>query len=234
VVADSEAGSEYDECLLKSRYYSEGRRTLSLIETLRHDPASGFVRERLHLERMAESAAMFGIPFDRAAASCLLRTHVRTDGPSRMRLQLDEDGCLRMEAQPLSPQQTEDPWRYGISGKRVRSTDMLARHKTNWRTLYDEELARAKQAEGCDEVVFLNEREEVVEGSRTNIFIRTKGRLLTPPLSSGALAGCLRRELLETGACAEAALRLHDLEAAETVYFGNSLRGLVRAVPART
>ncbi len=39
LVADSSADAEYDECLIKARFFSEGRPPLSLIETFRHDPA---------------------------------------------------------------------------------------------------------------------------------------------------------------------------------------------------
>ena len=48
--------------------------------------------------------------------------------------------------------------------------------------------------------MFLNERGEVTEGSRTNVFVERDGVWLTPPLSCGALDGCLRREMIEAGA----------------------------------
>jgi branched-subunit amino acid aminotransferase/4-amino-4-deoxychorismate lyase len=57
--------------------------------------------------------------------------------------------------------------------------------------------------------------------------------LLTPPLSSGALDGVLRRVLLDEGRCVEAALMPEDLRDGE-VYLGNSLRGLIRARSIRT
>ena len=78
-------------------------------------------------------------------------------------------------------------------------------------------------------MVFLNERGEVAEGSRTNVFVPRDGMLLTPPLSAGALDGCLRYALIEEGRCAEAPLLPADLTKRE-VYLGNSLRGLIRAV----
>jgi para-aminobenzoate synthetase/4-amino-4-deoxychorismate lyase len=106
----------------------------------------------------------------------------------------------------------------------VSSTDLLLRHKTSWRALYDVEAARL----GSDEAIFLNERGELAEGSRSNIFIRRDGKLLTPALSSGLLPGCLRAELIAQGNCAEAVLTEDDLNNGE-VYFGNSLRGLIPA-----
>ena len=88
-------------------------------------------------------------------------------------------------------------------------------------------MARLK----TDEVLFLNERGELAEGARSNVFVRRKGVLLTPPLAAGLLPGRLREELLAKGEAVEATLTEADLQG--EVYFGNSLRGLVRAVRAR-
>ena len=109
----------------------------------------------------------------------------------------------------------------------MNSADELLRHKTNWRSFYDDEQARLARLTGCDEAIFLNERGELAEGSRTNIFIRRAGKLVTPPLTAGVLDGVLRRELIENGACIEARLMPEDL--AGEVFLGNSLRGLIPA-----
>ena len=57
-------------------------------------------------------------------------------------------------------------------------------------------------------------------------------RLLTPPVSSGLLAGTLRAELLATGVAEEAVLRPEDISAAGEVYLGNSVRGLLARLTA--
>jgi para-aminobenzoate synthetase / 4-amino-4-deoxychorismate lyase len=228
IVADSTASGEYEECLIKARYYTEGRRSISLIETLHHGQV--FTREHLHLGRMAMSARQFAIAFDKAKAKQALATAVRgQDDASRVRLVLNEDGQFTSSSEAL---ETVTAWTYAISQMRVRSGDALARHKTDWRELYGSELTSLRRATGCDEVIFLNERDELVEGSRTNIFVRLDARLVTPPLSSGALDGCLRREMLDAGTCAERVLTLADLARANAVYLGNSLRGLIEAWPA--
>ena len=96
----------------------------------------------------------------------------------------------------------------------------------------DDERTRLEKLTGCDEAIFLNERGELTEGSRTNIFVRRGGRLLTPPLSAGVLDGVFRRELIEQGRCEEAMLTPDEL--AGEVFLGNSLRGLISAGPARS
>ncbi|MEI9994147.1 MAG: aminodeoxychorismate synthase component I [Rhizomicrobium sp.] len=229
VVQDSNAAGEYAECLLKARYFDSVRRPIGLIETLRHD-ATGFVRLDRHLARMAHSARVLSLSFDRAAAIAALETTVgQAREPLRVRLTLDEQGVFACTAAPLGPAQPR--WRWALSPHRVNSADALLRHKTTWRAVYDDEHARLAEATGCDEALFLNERGELTEGSRTNIFVRRAGTFVTPPLSSGLLDGVLRRELIETGQCVEAVLTPDDLAAADAVLLGNSLRGLIPAQP---
>jgi para-aminobenzoate synthetase/4-amino-4-deoxychorismate lyase len=224
VVQDSGCDSEYAECLLKARFFDAVRRPLTLIETLRFE--NGFARLQKHLDRMARSAAQLGMAFQADAARRALEGAVSgRAGPLRVRLTLDEAGEHRATAAPLPP----DPahWTYAISPHPVSRRDPISRHKTDWRDLYESEIARL----GTDEVLFLNEKGEVAEGARSNVFVRRGGKLLTPPLSAGALGGCLRAELLDSGACEEATLTPADL--AGEVYFGNSLRGLIPATPVR-
>ncbi|MEA3056510.1 MAG: branched-chain amino acid aminotransferase [Actinomycetota bacterium] len=57
-------------------------------------------------------------------------------------------------------------------------------------------LARAKEA-GADEAIFANTRGELCEGTGTNIAVVVDGRLVTPPLSSGCLAGITRELAIE-------------------------------------
>jgi para-aminobenzoate synthetase/4-amino-4-deoxychorismate lyase len=230
VVYDSTAQSEYAECLLKARYYDVTRKPLELIETLRWSPDDGFVRRDLHLARLARSAAALGMPCNvEGVVRALSAVIGGAIAPMRVRLVLSEDGAFACTAVPL-PGSGNGPWTYAISSHRMMSEDALLRHKTNWRDVYESEHAKFASL-GCDEVLFLNEHGELTEGSRTNVFLQMGGRLFTPPASAGVLDGCLRRELLDKGECEEAALKPCDLERAETVWLGNSLRGLIAAMP---
>ncbi|HEY4115141.1 MAG TPA: aminodeoxychorismate synthase component I [Rhizomicrobium sp.] len=229
VVHDSRAAFEYAECLLKARYYETARQPLELIETLRWSPEDGFARQPRHLARMSASADVFGIPFDETAARHALADAVaNATATQRVRLTLAENGQFAAAAQPLRP--AAEKWRYTISPIRVSSADLLQNHKTSWRELYEAEYARAA-ALGCDEVLFLNERGELTEGSRSNLFLQIDGRLVTPAASCGLLPGCLRQELIESRDCSEGILLESDLRTARAVYLGNSLRGLIPAKP---
>lgn len=225
VVQDSDRDGEYAECRLKTRFLEAARRPLELIETLKWD--GGFLRLESHLARMAASASVFGLAFDeRRARGALRDATLGKTGPLRLRLILDEAGRHRASAAPLSP--NPPFWSFALSSVRIASGDLLLRHKTNWRELYDSEPARL----GVDEAIFLNERGELAEGARSNLFIRRGGEWLTPASSCGLLDGRLRSELLTQGWCREAVLTPEHLGG--DILLGNSLRGLIPAVPAKS
>lgn len=194
-----------------------------LIETLGFRPGQGFVRQDRHLNRMARTAKTLDLPFDRSAAVAML-SEGASEAPLRCRLTMDVAGQFDLTTAPMA----ENPpiWRVGVSETRLTSDDIWLRHKTTRRDLYD--TARAEMPDSIDELLFLNERDELCEGTITNLFIETReGRRLTPPLSSGLLPGILREELLEQKEFSEAVLTLNDLKEAQSVFMGNSLRGLI-------
>jgi branched-chain amino acid aminotransferase len=55
------------------------------------------------------------------------------------------------------------------------------------------------QERGGDEALFSNTRDNLCEGTGTNVFVVVDGTLVTPPLSAGCLAGVTRELLLELG-----------------------------------
>lgn len=196
-----------------------------IIETLAFRPEHGFVRRDRHLARMARSADALGIPCDVMLAAKKLDAVAGTS-PLRCRLTLAADGQLDVTTGVLA----DNPpvWRVAVAEERLAASDVWLQHKTTQRALYD--AARASLPGGVDELVFLNERDELCEGTITNLFLEMPGgQRLTPALSSGLLPGILREEMLANEQVAEATLTLTDLKNAEKVYVGNSLRGLILA-----
>jgi len=129
----------------------------------------------------------------------------------------------------LPPADPSATMRFAISASRVDSADLFLFHKTTRRELYDREWQEYADRLGTDEVIYLNERGELAEGSRTTIFIERDGKLLTPQLGAGLLPGTLRAQLLAEGKVEEAVLTLADLQSADAIFLGNSVRGLVAA-----
>ncbi len=232
IVWDSEWEAEYAECLLKARFLTDGSPAFALLETLRWD--GGFALLDRHLDRLRRAAAYFGFPLDEAVLrEALTETEEKLGAEVyRVRLTLDRRGQPRTEATPLA----EVPLvlrRAAVFPEPADSADPFLRHKTTHRPFYERALAWAS-ARGADEAVLTNERGEITEGTRTNVFVRQGGRLWTPPLASGGLGGVFRAHVLATDPnAAERVLRVEDLVRADAVYLGNALRGL-QAVTVRT
>jgi len=100
-------------------------------------------------------------------------------------------------------------------------------HKTTRRELFDR--ARLCRPD-CDEVLLLNERCQLTEGSYHTLILKLGGGFVTPSLASGLLPGVLRGELLANNKILEQILCPDDLERAEEVWLINSVRGWRRAV----
>jgi 4-amino-4-deoxychorismate lyase len=200
-----------------------------LIETLRWEPEEGFVRLDRHLARLYASAHALGFAADPEAIGEALRECKGERVPLRVRLTLAKDGKANATTAPFEPLPKDAVWTLRIAGTRLDSTDPLIRHKTTRRQVY--EAARAEfPREDADEVLLLNERGEVCEGTITNVFIDIGEPVLaTPALTSGLLPGVLRGSLVEQVTSREGVLTEADLRAAKAVYVGNSLRGLIRA-----
>lgn len=77
---------------------------------------------------------------------------------------------------------------------------------------------------GYSEGVFANTVGQLSEGTGTNVFVVKGGSVVTPPLTSGCLAGITRELLLEWGLAMEAEVSLGDLESADEVFLTSSTR----------
>ncbi|EJT04117.1 aminotransferase class IV family protein [Rhizobium sp. CCGE 510] len=200
----------------------------SLIETLRWQPGEGFIRLRLHLARLSRSARRLGFPQPIEAAARLDAAITGADGPLRVRLTFDAQGRIEVTSAAFVPLVPATTWTVRLAETRLNSADRLLRVKTTLRAVYESARAEYRPDE-ADEVILLNERGEVCEGTITSIFLDDgTGILRTPPISCGLLAGVLRTELICTRKARVGRLTLADLDAGK-LYIGNSLRGLIRA-----
>jgi len=235
IVYDSDPAQEWDECHLKAKFLTQPQPSFDLLETLLWEPGSGFALLDRHLQRMALSARYFGYGFDEDVARSSLNQAIATKPatPLKVRLLLNANAAFTAEAMPLPLLPPDQVWRFEVSEASINRDNPFVYHKTTNRAFYDDERTRLHAVSGCDEVLFCNETGELTEGSITNIFLELGGQLLTPALRCGLLAGTLRQELIDTGRAVEAVLHPADLDKAERIWLGNSVRGLVPAIPAR-
>ncbi|MBL0925802.1 MAG: bifunctional anthranilate synthase component I family protein/class IV aminotransferase, partial [Sphingomonadaceae bacterium] len=222
IVADSDEGTEWAECLAKGDFARVEGYGFDLIETMRFEPAQGIVRLEMHLERMKDSARIFGFEFDRHEARN--RLHAATfhlDSLSKIRLLASQQGALAIESRPLCEIRE---WRVAVVPLPVDAEDFRLRHKISDRRFYDD--ARNARSD-CDEVLFVRTDGRLTEGSISALFVERDGMLLTPRLNAGLLPSVLRRELIDSGRAKEADLTVDQLSSG--FFMGNSVRGLIRA-----
>jgi branched-chain amino acid aminotransferase len=163
-----------------------------------------------HLARLHRSLAPLGIEFDadtiRAAVDALMATEQARASPSWLRITVT-GGSAPMgtgavgtrptvigAVAPMAPwPPTTDvvvaPWKRNEYGpttglKTISYADNVIAH-------------RYARSQGAHEAVFANTRGQLCEGTGTNIVLAVDGKLVTPPLSSGCLAGVTRELLLE-------------------------------------
>lgn len=231
IVHDSVAADEWTECEWKTRFLTGLRPAFTLFETMRVSRSGGCLHHESHRQRMQASALTFGFPWRNAdfdAAVSAACAALCGDGEWRLKLSLDASGTFATQAAPLVAPTL--PVAVLIASGRMRSTDPFLRHKTSVRRRYDEAWRQAEK-EGAFDMLFFNERGELTEGGRSNVFVRRNGRWITPPLACGVLPGVMRGAMLRDPAwnAAEGLLRIEDLRHAEALVVCNALRG---AMPA--
>jgi para-aminobenzoate synthetase/4-amino-4-deoxychorismate lyase len=226
---------EYEECLVKAAFLTRKVPEFNLLESLLLEHGEFFLLER-HLNRLRESSQYFGFKFDEAQVLTLLRkaSEVHHTGCWKVRLLQNKDGACEIEMTTLTPGPAGTRGVSGLVPRRIKLApapvdvnDRFLFHKTTYRALYDEAL---KSAPDCDDVILWNEGGEVTESIIANVVVSLDGRLCTPPVESGLLAGTFRAELLDQGVIQERRILTRELQAASSFYLINSVRKWMPAV----
>lgn len=234
IVWDSIPSDEYEECLMKANFVQPDRLAdtgrgntnyppFSLFESLLWTPEDSYFLLAYHFKRMCASAQYFDYPFDQALAEANLN-HLAAGLPAeghKVRLLLHRDGRFECQAKPLSALHKPDPARVRLALTCVQSSDVFLYHKTTHRQAYQ---AAEAACPDCDEVILWNERGEITEAGTANVVLALDGKLVTPPVACGLLAGTFRAFLLAKGEIHEQVIPLSSLEQCEKIYLINSVR----------
>ncbi len=205
IVWDSDAAGEYKEALLKAKFLSDD---FKLIETmLAKNGEIEYLQE--HIDRITNSAKHYGFNIP----------DFNFDTPKNgiVRLALSRDGHLEIQYKKLNKPAS---YTAKISQMTIDSNNDFLYHKTTYRPYYNVNYQKY-----YDEI-FLNERGEVTEGSRTNIVIEKDKKKFTPPVRCGLLNGIERARMIQNGECDEKILYAEDLKTADAIYCVNSVRGI--------
>lgn len=220
ITTDSAPEQEFRECLAKAGFATGHAQVPGLIESLRLENNRYPLLER-HLTRLDWSAKRLGIPSDMDNVRQLLETESLYNGILKVRLHLSPDGEMSIVSSPLE----EEGLTLAVSVDTdypVDPDDILLYIKTDRRAIY--EAARARHPHS-DEVLLVNNRGELTEGSYNSLVLEIEGEKLTPPLTSGLLPGIFRESMLDEGKIREKVLYPSDLRRADAIWLINAVRG---------
>ncbi|HSP88905.1 MAG TPA: chorismate-binding protein, partial [Ignavibacteriaceae bacterium] len=228
IVWDSNPEKEYEEVLLKSNFLLKPFPYFELFETMKFSHGE-FQRLNLHLKRLQESASYFLFKYDEELIIKSLDYELEDYSSSKdykVKLTLNKWGKVKVEVSDFP--ETPEEIKIIISNKVISSGNRFQSFKTTFRDLYNSEYKKYSD-KGFFDVIFINEKNQVVEGSITNIFINKTGLMYTPPVSCGILPGVFRKYWLQTNInIKEEVLYKDDLLIADEIILTNSLRGIIK------
>jgi branched-chain amino acid aminotransferase len=206
-----------------------------VFETMKVVGSTAFALGR-HLRRLRHSARGLGLsvgPTDAELRSAV--AEVLAANPAAARVRITVTGGLG----PLGSGRSDTPATIIVAaGPPVDRPDIARVLVVRWRrnehsavaglktTSYAENVVALEhaRAEGADEAIFANTAGNLCEGTGTNVFLGIDGRLVTPPLSAGCLAGITRELLLEVTDAVEVDLPLVALAEADEAFLTSSTR----------
>ncbi|WML55827.1 aminotransferase class IV [Neobacillus sp. PS3-12] len=194
-----------------------------LLESLRLENGGYDLLDR-HLQRLQKSAAYFGIPISEPDIRKKL-TRYAQNHPNRLekvRLVVNKEGQVLIEGGPVTPVKDVQP--ICLAKTPISKENRFLYHKTTYREVYEHH-----RPQDCDffDVLLWNEAGELTEFTIGNLVVEIDGKLFTPPVACGLLAGTMREELLAKGKISERNLRKEDLNQASGLWLINSVRGWV-------
>ncbi|MBF0217552.1 MAG: chorismate-binding protein [Candidatus Omnitrophica bacterium] len=235
LVHGSDPVSEYEECLLKGKFFTGSPRVrpFSLLETMLWENGSVFLLD-LHLKRLSKSAEYFSVKYDIGHIRETLAKETGWFVPPqkyRVRLLVDTAGNPSIGSSQILDQPPALAVKTLLSKKRTDKRDIFLYHKTTNRDIYDTEFSLAREA-GFFDVLFTNSDDQLTEGAITNVLIMNDGEYFTPPLECGLLPGIFREHLLSIAQIpiTEKVLYSKDLVRADKIFLMNSVRKLVPAI----
>lgn len=235
IVIDSDPAAEYRECGWKARFLNELRPDFGIFETLRAENGRCTLLDR-HLCRLKTSAQALNLPLPDGCENQIKQYIARLpDGAFRIKALLASDG-ISLSRAVLN--HLADKQRVIISPAILPAQNYLRRFKTTCRTVFDQAWQTA-ETQGAFDSLFFNSDGILLEGGRSNVFIKHRGQWLTPSLDLDILNGIMRQAVLDepqkylhTNQVIETHITQKTLQEAEEIRLSNALRGVFAAALA--
>ncbi|HEZ4520986.1 TPA: bifunctional anthranilate synthase component I family protein/aminotransferase class IV [Neisseria meningitidis] len=235
IVIDSDPAAEYRECGWKARFLNELRPDFGIFETLRVENGRCALLDR-HLCRLKTSAQALNLPLPDGCENQIKQYIARLpDGAFRIKALLASDG-ISLSRAVLN--RLTDKQRVIISPTILPAQNYLRRFKTTCRTVFDQAWQTA-ETQGAFDSLFFNSDGILLEGGRSNVFVKHRGQWLTPSLDLDILNGIMRQAVLDepqkylqTNQVIETHITQKILQEAEEIRLSNALRGVFAAALA--
>ncbi|WP_050888302.1 bifunctional chorismate-binding protein/class IV aminotransferase [Neisseria meningitidis] len=235
IVIDSDPAAEYRECGWKARFLNELRPDFGIFETLRAENGRCTLLDR-HLCRLKTAAQALNLPLPDGCENQIKQyiAHL-PDGSFRVKALLASDGISLSHA---VLNHLADKQRVIISPTILPAQNYLRRFKTTHRALFDQAWQTA-ETQGAFDSLFFNSDGILLEGGRSNVFVKHRGQWLTPSLDLDILNGVMRQTVLDepqkylhTNQVIETHITQKTLQEAEEIRLSNALRGVFAAALA--
>ncbi|MBH6198625.1 bifunctional anthranilate synthase component I family protein/aminotransferase class IV [Neisseria meningitidis] len=235
IVIDSDPAAEYRECGWKARFLNELHPAFCIFETMRVENRQCALLDR-HLCRLKTSAQALNLPLPDGCENQIRQYIARLpDGAFRVKALLASDGISLSHA---VLNHLADKQRVITSPTILPAQNYLRRFKTTHRPLFDQAWQTA-ETQGAFDSLFFNSDGILLEGGRSNVFIKHRGQWLTPSLDLDILNGVMRQTVLDepqkylqTNQVIETHITQKTLQEAEEIRLSNALRGVFAAVLA--
>lgn len=235
IVIDSDPAAEYRECGWKARFLNELRPDFGIFETMRVENRQCTLLNR-HLCRLKAAAQALNLPLPDGCEN-QIKQYIADlpDGSFRVKALLASDG-ISLSRAVLN--HLADKQRVIISPTVLSAQNYLRRFKTTYRALFDQAWQTA-ETQGAFDSLFFNSDGILLEGGRSNVFVKYQGQWLTPSLDLDILNGVMRQAVLDesqkylhTNQVIETHITQKTLQEAEEIRLSNALRGVFAAALA--
>lgn len=229
IVWDSKPEDEFQEGVLKARFFLSPLPYFKLIESLYIEKTLKNPLLPFHYNRLKKSALYFGFKIPKWLNSYKAfvkfleeKIYNLKEGNYKARLVLSPSGEVDVDFSSFNP------WsKYLKVGLVKRDFDLgvLFYHKTSFRSPYEFWQKKAQEM-NLDEIVFYNDEGYLLEGCISNIFVDLGNGLITPPINLKILNGVFRQFLISKKRVKEEIIKIEDLKKVKNFYVGNAVRGL--------
>ena len=226
VVWDSVDQLEFEECMVKAKILTEPYPNFSIFESLLWENKNYFLLA-YHLDRLHSSAKYFDFPIDvsliekRLLELSTTLSAAEENKPHKIRLVLSPTGQIECQSASITETQNQQPIQIKLASVPIDPSNRFLYHKTTQRDVYDQAKIDTPD---CDDILLWNKRGEITESCVANVVVDIKDKLITPPISSGLLAGTFRAWLLDQQKISEEIITIDDILLANRIYLINSVR----------